>query len=75
MFLEKLTFKFADIPITTPDFWVNELECTEELLRYVFRSVTDEGIPLFQERVNCLRQAGEVLCNVSLLSILTVPRD
>ncbi|KAJ5083437.1 Protein of unknown function DUF2419 [Penicillium angulare] len=52
-----------DIPITTPDFWVNESECTEELLRHVFRSATDEEIPLFKERVKCLREAGEVLCN------------
>ncbi|KAJ5194638.1 Queuosine salvage protein [Penicillium cinerascens] len=52
-----------DIPITTPDFWVNKVECTDELLKYVFRSATDEEIPLFQERVQCLREAGEVLCN------------
>ncbi|KAJ5159520.1 uncharacterized protein N7482_006524 [Penicillium canariense] len=52
-----------DIPITTPDFWVNEEECTEELLRHVFRSATDEDIPLFKERVQCLREAGDVLCN------------
>ncbi|KAJ5760332.1 hypothetical protein N7520_007488 [Penicillium odoratum] len=51
------------IPITTPDFWVNESECTEEVLRHVFRSATDEEIPLFQERVQCLREAGDVLCN------------
>ncbi|KAJ5097974.1 hypothetical protein N7532_004975 [Penicillium argentinense] len=51
------------IPITTPEFWIDEKECTEELLRHVFRSATDEEIPLFQERVQCLREAGEVLCN------------
>ncbi|KAJ5718415.1 hypothetical protein N7488_004061 [Penicillium malachiteum] len=51
------------IPITTPDFWVNESECTEELLRHVFRSATDEEIPLFKERVQCLRDAGAVLCD------------
>ncbi|KAJ5811389.1 hypothetical protein N7474_007690 [Penicillium riverlandense] len=50
-----------DIPITDPDFWVDETECTEEVLKHVFRSATDEGIPLFQERVQCLREAGEVL--------------
>ncbi|CEJ58063.1 hypothetical protein PMG11_06734 [Penicillium brasilianum] len=52
-----------DIPITTPDFWVNEDECTDEVLRHVFRSATDEEIPLFKERVQCLREAGDVLCN------------
>ncbi|KAJ5690751.1 hypothetical protein N7462_005143 [Penicillium macrosclerotiorum] len=52
-----------DIPITTPDFWVNEEACTEEVLRHVFRSATEEEIPLFQERVQCLREAGDILCH------------
>jgi hypothetical protein len=60
----------AGIPITTPDFWVNEEECTDEVLRHVFRSATDEEIPLFKERVQCLREAGDVLCNVNTLSSL-----
>ncbi|KAI2789418.1 Queuosine salvage protein [Penicillium oxalicum] len=51
------------IPITSPDYWVDEGECTEEQLRYVFRSATDEEIPLFEERVRCMREAGEVLCD------------
>jgi len=54
----------ADIPITTPDFWVDEEKCTEEVLKHVFRSATDEEIPMFKERVQCLREAGEVLCEV-----------
>lgn len=54
----------ADIPITTPDFWVDEQRCTEEVLKHVFRSATDEEIPMFKERVQCLREAGEVLCEV-----------
>lgn len=53
-----------DIPITDPDFWVDETECTEELLRHVFRSATDEEMPLLRERLQCLREAGDVLCNV-----------
>jgi len=53
-----------DIPITSSDFWQNEIECTEEVLRYVFRSCTDEEIPLFHERVACLREAGQVLYEV-----------
>ncbi|RDL37330.1 Uncharacterized protein BP5553_04763 [Venustampulla echinocandica] len=48
-----------DIPITSSDFWQNENECTEEVLRHVFRSATDEEIPLFDERVKCLREAGQ----------------
>jgi hypothetical protein len=60
-----------DIPITTPDFWVNKAKCTEEVLKHVFRSATDEGIPMFKERVQCLREAGEVLCEVWLSISLT----
>ncbi|KAE8453513.1 hypothetical protein EG329_010374 [Mollisiaceae sp. DMI_Dod_QoI] len=50
-----------DIPITSSDFWQNEDECTEEVLKHVFRSATEEEIPLFQERMSCLREAGQVL--------------
>jgi hypothetical protein len=49
------------IPITTPTFWANEEECTEEVLRNVFRSDTEEEIPMFEERVRCLREAGRVI--------------
>ncbi|KAI9373009.1 hypothetical protein BJX61DRAFT_408353 [Aspergillus egyptiacus] len=52
-----------DIPITTPEFWLDEEKCTEELIKHVFRSATDEEMPLLQERVDCLRQAGRVLCH------------
>lgn len=45
---------------------MDEGKCTEELLRHVFRSATDEEIPMFKERVQCLREAGEVLCDVWL---------
>ncbi|KAK1147761.1 hypothetical protein N8T08_000274 [Aspergillus melleus] len=51
-----------EIPITTPEFWANEDECTEELLRHVFRSATDEEIPLLKERLECLQEAGRILC-------------
>jgi hypothetical protein len=50
-----------DIPITTPTFWADEEECTEEVLRNVFRSDTDEEIPMFEERAKCLREAGRVI--------------
>ncbi|KHJ33136.1 putative eukaryotic protein [Erysiphe necator] len=50
-----------NIPITSPKFWVNEDECTDKILKYVFRSATPEEIPLFQERINILRQAGKIL--------------
>jgi hypothetical protein len=53
-----------DIPITSPSFWINEEECTDEVLRNVFRSETDEGIPMFEERVRCLREAGHIIDEV-----------
>ncbi|THC98656.1 hypothetical protein EYZ11_001859 [Aspergillus tanneri] len=51
-----------EIPITTPKFWTNEDECNEALLKHVFRSATEEEIPLLKERLQCLREAGRVLC-------------
>ncbi|KAF9893281.1 hypothetical protein FE257_011711 [Aspergillus nanangensis] len=51
-----------NIPITTPEFWTKEDEFTEDLLQHVFRSATDEEIPLLQERLQCLREAGWILC-------------
>lgn len=52
-----------DIPITSPEFWIDEEQCTDEVLRIVFSSGTEEGegIPLFEQRVRCLREAGQVL--------------
>ncbi|KAH7635669.1 hypothetical protein B0T09DRAFT_379456 [Sordaria sp. MPI-SDFR-AT-0083] len=49
------------IPITDPAFWINEEAFTVDVLRNVFRSATDEEIPLLQERFDCLREAGQVL--------------
>ncbi|KAI1659142.1 hypothetical protein F4813DRAFT_387851 [Daldinia decipiens] len=50
-----------DIPITDPHYWQNEEECNLESLRYVFRSCTEEEIPLLEARLSCLREAGKVL--------------
>lgn len=33
-------------------------------MKHVFRSATEEDIPMFQERVDCLREAGQVLYEV-----------
>ena len=35
------------------------------MLRHVFRSATEEEIPLFAERAACLREAGQILYEVS----------
>jgi hypothetical protein len=50
-----------EIPITSPDFWVDEERCSDEVLRTVFSSGTDEEIPMFDQRVRCLREAGRIL--------------
>ena len=64
VFGEMLTEYGLDIPITSSDFWQNEDECTEEVLKHVFRSTTNEEIPLLKERLACLREAGQILYEV-----------
>lgn len=64
-------FYLPDIPITSSDFWQSEDECTLELLRHVFRSTTEEEIPLLEERLACLREAGKVLYEVMLSPFLS----
>lgn len=56
--------RLTEIPITSSDFWQDENECTDEVLRHVFRSATDEEIPLLEERIACLREAGSILYEV-----------
>lgn len=52
------------IDITSSDFWQNEEECTDEVLRHVFRSSRDEEMPMLTERLACLREAGRILYEV-----------
>src|SRR5947207_9692628 len=63
----------ADIPITSPRFWI---EADEDMLRDVFRGDGIEPMPMLynlllkcntnesDERIDCLREAGQVLCEV-----------
>jgi hypothetical protein len=53
-----------DIPITSSDFWQSEDECTLDVLKNIFRSCTDEEMPMLEERLECLREAGKVLYEV-----------
>eukprot|EP00128_Syssomonas_multiformis_P007236 Colp12_sorted_trinity150504_noHs@10485 len=46
------------IPITTPSFYAN---ITDEQVRHIFRSDTDEEVPLLPERAKNLREVGTVL--------------
>lgn len=52
------------IPITSSAFWTNEVECTDDILKYVFRSSTSEEMPLLADRMYCIREAGYVLQEV-----------
>lgn len=52
------------VPITDPHYWQDEDECNLDSLRHVFRSCTEEEIPLLRERLDCLREAGKVLYEV-----------
>ena len=40
------------------------MKCSRDLLRHVFRSETSEEMPMFDQRVDCLRDAGQVLDEV-----------
>ncbi|MCJ1346000.1 hypothetical protein MMC31_004211 [Peltigera leucophlebia] len=42
-------------------YWTDETEWTLELLRHVFRSEGSDEIPLLEERISCLREAGRIL--------------
>ena len=57
------------IPITSPSFWHDAEECTDEVLQQVFRSSTPTPIPLLSERISLLREAAEVLCKDFSLSV------
>jgi len=54
------------VPITSPRYW-RRREATDENLRTVFRSATDEPMPLLDRRIAILREAAEVLHEVCLL--------
>ena len=53
------------VPITSPRYWRSH-EATDETLRIIFRSATDEPIPLLDKRIAILREAAEVLHKVCL---------
>ncbi|KAJ2974951.1 hypothetical protein NQ176_g5786 [Zarea fungicola] len=60
------------IPITDPHYWLNDHEFTLDSLRHIFRSCTEEEMPLLQERYDCLRECGQVLHDKYDSSILTL---
>jgi hypothetical protein len=66
-----------DIPITSAEFWIDEEKCSDDVLRTVFSSGIEgaEEIPLFEERVRCLREAGRVLIEEFDGSVVTLIED
>lgn len=65
----------AEIPITTPSFYADEEECPDEKLEHVFRSSTEEPIPLLTERIACLREAGQILEEVGRHTIPSLSQE
>ncbi|KAF9409677.1 hypothetical protein BGZ94_001887 [Podila epigama] len=49
------------IPITTPAFFASEDKLPDSEIKRIFRSDTIEEVPLLQERIAVLREAGNVL--------------
>jgi len=52
------------IPITTASTYASDERLTDEQIRYIFRSETEEQIPLLQQRITLMREAGRVLVEV-----------
>lgn len=48
------------IPITNPTFW-RSARATDETYQQVFRSATDEQMPLLDQRIEVLKEAADVL--------------
>lgn len=53
-----------DIPITNPSYYGSK--ASDEELAEIFKSDTKESCPMLSERIRVMREAGRVLCNVSI---------
>lgn len=53
----------SGVPITDPKFYASEAACPDDVIKEVFRPASGciEEIPLIQERIRVMRQAGNVL--------------
>lgn len=63
--LADLIQEISDIPITSPTYWIDNA-CTDDVLKHVFRSATTEPMPLLEERISNIRNAGKILHDVGL---------
>ncbi len=50
-------------PITSPDFWQDRDAGPDSVLEHIFRSATNEPMPMLDDRIFILRNAGDVLYN------------
>ncbi|KAG8527665.1 uncharacterized protein KY384_007818 [Bacidia gigantensis] len=48
-------------PITDPKFWTDETSASDDVWRKIFRSATEEEMPMLEERIQCVRDAGRIL--------------
>ncbi|KAF8610389.1 hypothetical protein BDV93DRAFT_14677 [Ceratobasidium sp. AG-I] len=55
----------SGVPITDPNFYASEIACPDDVIKEVFRPALgcNEEIPLMQERIRVMRQAGSILVN------------
>ena len=53
-----------EIPITTPSLWTKKDGISDEKLKQIFRSSTGEAMPMLEERIQCMREAGQILQEV-----------
>jgi hypothetical protein len=52
-----------DIPILKTQWWAKE--ATDKELRHVFRSDSEEEMPMINERIRVMREDGGILLSVS----------
>lgn len=53
--------------MTDPEYWRDEEKCNMESMKHIFRSSTEEEMPMLKERLDCLQEASQVLYEVSHL--------
>ncbi|CAG8488579.1 3004_t:CDS:10, partial [Ambispora gerdemannii] len=53
------------IPITTPEFYASKERLSDLEIKQIFKSETSEDIPLLEERIKSIRQAGRILTEAS----------
>ncbi|PHH60531.1 hypothetical protein CDD81_1578 [Ophiocordyceps australis] len=65
------------IPVTDVHFWQSDDECNMDTLRHIFRSCTDEEVPMLEQRLECLKDCGRVVYeryNCSLVQVVASAR-